>query len=78
MAFRYNNAKTPSKLRLINFLNVFLSGIMCLPGTRMWRRGANLEGDTANFVETEQVLELGGFTSSFMMVTIHLQNKLHT
>ncbi|CAA6654746.1 unnamed protein product [Spirodela intermedia] len=37
-------------------------------GTRMWRRGANLEGDTANFVETEQVLEFGGFTSSFMMV----------
>nr|GEW53300.1 phosphoinositide phosphatase SAC8 isoform X2 [Tanacetum cinerariifolium] len=30
-------------------------------GTRMWRRGANLEGDTANFIETEQLLEYDGF-----------------
>ncbi|KAF9605000.1 hypothetical protein IFM89_012956 [Coptis chinensis] len=30
-------------------------------GTRMWRRGANLEGDTANFIETEQLLEIEGF-----------------
>ncbi|MBA0630763.1 hypothetical protein Godav_002825 [Gossypium davidsonii] len=33
-------------------------------GTRMWRRGANLEGDTANFIETEQLLELEGFRCS--------------
>ena len=34
----------------------------------MWRRGANLEGDTANFIETEQVLEHEGFRSSFLQV----------
>lgn len=37
-------------------------------GTRMWRRGANLEGDTANFIETEQLLEFKGFRSSFLQV----------
>ncbi|PWA73081.1 hypothetical protein CTI12_AA264450 [Artemisia annua] len=37
-------------------------------GTRMWRRGANLEGDTANFIETEQLLEYDGFKSSFLQV----------
>jgi hypothetical protein len=37
-------------------------------GTRMWRRGANLEGDTANFIETEQLLEFGGFVSSFLQI----------
>jgi hypothetical protein len=25
------------------------------PGTRHWRRGADMNGDVANFVETEQV-----------------------
>ena len=34
----------------------------------MWRRGANLEGDVANFVETEQVFEFEDLTSSFLMV----------
>ncbi|XP_060674208.1 phosphoinositide phosphatase SAC8 isoform X1 [Ziziphus jujuba] len=37
-------------------------------GTRMWRRGANLAGDVANFIETEQLLEIDGFTSSFMQI----------
>lgn len=37
-------------------------------GTRMWRRGANLEGDAANFIETEQLLELKNFKSSFLQV----------
>lgn len=37
-------------------------------GTRMWRRGANLEGDAANFIETEQLLEYQGFKSSFLQV----------
>ncbi|KAM0902593.1 hypothetical protein ACQ4PT_019210 [Festuca glaucescens] len=36
--------------------------------TRMWRRGANLEGATANFVETEQLIEYEGLTSSFIQV----------
>ncbi|XP_051131684.1 phosphoinositide phosphatase SAC8 isoform X2 [Andrographis paniculata] len=37
-------------------------------GTRMWRRGANLEGDTANFIETEQLLEFEGHIASFLQV----------
>ncbi|KAK2414701.1 Phosphoinositide phosphatase family protein [Trifolium repens] len=37
-------------------------------GTRMWRRGANFEGDTANFIETEQLLELEEFKFSFLLV----------
>ncbi|KAL3617490.1 Phosphoinositide phosphatase sac8 [Castilleja foliolosa] len=37
-------------------------------GTRMWRRGANLEGDTANFIETEQLLEFEGHVFSFLQV----------
>ncbi|OEL27283.1 Phosphoinositide phosphatase SAC8 [Dichanthelium oligosanthes] len=35
---------------------------------KMWRRGANLEGATANFVETEQLVEYEGLTSSFIQV----------
>ncbi|CAN6320372.1 unnamed protein product, partial [Urochloa humidicola] len=42
--------------------------IRLLAGTRMWRRGANLEGATANFVETEQLVEYGGHISSFIQV----------
>ncbi|KAJ1381196.1 SAC domain [Sesbania bispinosa] len=37
-------------------------------GTRMWRRGANLEGDTANFIETEQLLETEEFKFSFLQI----------
>ncbi|XP_059639037.1 phosphoinositide phosphatase SAC8 isoform X2 [Cornus florida] len=37
-------------------------------GTRMWRRGANLEGDVANFIETEQLLECEGFRSSYLQI----------
>ncbi|XP_077214691.1 SAC domain-containing protein 8 [Tasmannia lanceolata] len=37
-------------------------------GTRMWRRGANLEGATANFIETEQLLEFEGFIFSFLQI----------
>ncbi|KAL7248564.1 hypothetical protein ACSBR2_003326 [Camellia fascicularis] len=37
-------------------------------GTRMWRRGANLEGDVANFIETEQLLEFEGCMSSFLQI----------
>ncbi|KAK1270942.1 Phosphoinositide phosphatase SAC8 [Acorus gramineus] len=32
----------------------------------MWRRGANLEGATANFIESEQLVEFEGFRSSFL------------
>lgn len=34
----------------------------------MWRRGANLDGDTANFIETEQLVEFEGHIASFMQV----------
>lgn len=37
-------------------------------GTRMWRRGANLEGATANFIETEQLVEFNGLRSSFLQI----------
>ncbi|CAN8254722.1 unnamed protein product [Cochlearia groenlandica] len=37
-------------------------------GTRMWRRGANLEGDTANFVESEQIVQINGFKFSLLQV----------
>ncbi|PSS32694.1 Phosphoinositide phosphatase [Actinidia chinensis var. chinensis] len=37
-------------------------------GTRMWRRGANLEGDSANFIETEQLLEFEGFRYSLLQI----------
>ncbi|KAG8481666.1 hypothetical protein CXB51_026574 [Gossypium anomalum] len=36
--------------------------------TRMWRRGADPEGHVANFVETEQIIQINGFTSSFVQV----------
>ncbi|KAM2983953.1 hypothetical protein FF2_009816 [Malus domestica] len=34
--------------------------------TRMWRRGANLDGDVANIIETEQLVEIEGFQSSLL------------
>ncbi|KAJ8898917.1 hypothetical protein K2173_008410 [Erythroxylum novogranatense] len=37
-------------------------------GTRMWRRGANFNGEAANSIETEQLLELKGFRSSLLQV----------
>ncbi|CAK7355540.1 unnamed protein product [Dovyalis caffra] len=37
-----------------------------LLGTRMWRRGADSDGYVANFVETEQIVQMNGFTSSFV------------
>ena len=38
----------------------------------MWRRGANLEGDTANFIETEQLLETEEFKFSFLQVLLYI------
>ncbi|KAI5061915.1 hypothetical protein GOP47_0022454 [Adiantum capillus-veneris] len=37
-------------------------------GTRMWRRGANSNGDVANFVETEQILQVNGCVASYVQV----------
>ena len=43
----------------------------------MWRRGANLEGDAANFIETEQLLETEEFRSSFLQVLLYI-NEVST
>ncbi|XP_051141096.1 phosphoinositide phosphatase SAC6-like [Andrographis paniculata] len=37
-------------------------------GTRMWRRGADSDGFVANFVETEQILRVHGWTASFVQI----------
>lgn len=37
-------------------------------GTRMWRRGADSDGYVANFVESEQIVQLNGYTASFVQV----------
>lgn len=37
-------------------------------GTRMWRRGADSDGYVANFVESEQIVHVNGFTASFVQV----------
>ncbi|XP_060193804.1 phosphoinositide phosphatase SAC6-like [Lycium barbarum] len=37
-------------------------------GTRMWRRGADSDGFVANFVESEQIIQLKGYTASFVQV----------
>ncbi|RYQ81218.1 hypothetical protein Ahy_Scaffold1g107201 isoform D [Arachis hypogaea] len=39
-----------------------------LKGTRLWRRGADADGYAANFVETEQIMQLNGYTASFVQV----------
>lgn len=42
-------------------------------GTRMWRRGADPEGYAANFVESEQIMQSKGFTSSYVQVGFFTQ-----
>jgi hypothetical protein len=42
----------------------------------MWRRGANFEGDTANFIETEQLLQLEEFKFSFLQVLFYINEYL--
>ncbi|EOA25320.1 hypothetical protein CARUB_v10018637mg [Capsella rubella] len=46
-------------------LPVIQGNILC---TRMWRRGADLDGYVANFVETEQIVQMNGYSSSFVQV----------
>lgn len=38
----------------------------------MWRRGADPDGYVANFVETEQIMQLNGYTASFVQVTSNI------
>lgn len=51
-----------------NIVEVTLIARRCTrrTGTRMWRRGADSDGYVANFVETEQILQLNGYTASFI------------
>ncbi|XP_028795290.1 phosphoinositide phosphatase SAC6 [Neltuma alba] len=37
-------------------------------GTRMWRRGADCDGYVANFVETEQIMQINGYTAAFVQI----------
>ncbi|XP_047314895.1 phosphoinositide phosphatase SAC7-like [Impatiens glandulifera] len=37
-------------------------------GTRLWRRGADPDGYVANFVESEQIMQLNGSTASFVQI----------
>ncbi|KAL3630161.1 hypothetical protein CASFOL_023145 [Castilleja foliolosa] len=47
---------------------VFIDSILDHMGTRMWRRGADSDGFVANFVETEQIIQLNGYTASFIQI----------
>ncbi|KAH7388304.1 hypothetical protein KP509_16G069200 [Ceratopteris richardii] len=51
-------------------LNIFLIARRCNRrlGTRMWRRGADLEGHVANFVETELIIKTGSHVASYVQV----------
>ncbi|CAI9758062.1 unnamed protein product [Fraxinus pennsylvanica] len=53
-----------------DILDVMLIARRCTrrTGTRMWRRGADSDGYVANFVETEQIVQLNGHTASFVQV----------
>ncbi|CAI0461949.1 unnamed protein product [Linum tenue] len=37
-------------------------------GTRLWRRGADPDGYVANFVESEQIVQINGFTASCVQI----------
>ena len=38
----------------------------------MWRRGADSDGYVANFVESEQIMQVNGFTASFVQVMFYI------
>ena len=39
------------------------------PGTRLFCRGVDADGNVSNFVETEQIVEWNGDVSSFVQVS---------
>lgn len=53
-----------------HLLNIILIARRCNRrlGTRMWRRGADREGYTANFVETEQIIKTDCYVASYVQV----------
>ncbi|KAF3493589.1 hypothetical protein DY000_02055953 [Brassica cretica] len=54
--------------KLDQFLLPVIQGNILFISTRMWRRGADADGYVANFVETEQIVQMNGYTSSFVQV----------
>ncbi|URE00107.1 SacI domain, partial [Musa troglodytarum] len=62
-----NNSSAEQKTMEAEF-SVLLNAAEGTSGTRMWRRGADMEGYVANFVESEQILQSNGFTASFVQV----------
>lgn len=42
------------------------------PGTRLFCRGIDEEGNVSNFVETEQIVEYGNDIASFVQVSIDI------
>lgn len=53
------------------FLWTIVSRRCCFrAGTRLFTRGIDVQGNVANFVETEQIVEFGGDRSSFVQVSI--------
>ncbi|KAG5534487.1 hypothetical protein RHGRI_022571 [Rhododendron griersonianum] len=50
-----------------NKLDPYLLPVM-QGSTRMWRRGADSDGYVANFVESEQIMQLNGHIASFVQV----------
>ncbi|KAL9270933.1 Phosphoinositide phosphatase SAC6-like protein [Drosera capensis] len=53
--------RTATELDLLSYIHVF-------KGTRLWRRGADPDGYVANFVESEQVVQIKGLKASFVQV----------
>ena len=52
---------------------------LCLsPGVRYYMRGIDDDGFAANFVETEQIINYEGHTSSFVQVKIIVHLNLHS
>ncbi|EFJ21204.1 hypothetical protein SELMODRAFT_233012 [Selaginella moellendorffii] len=70
--FTIDTRKYPLRQILVNdrFITLSLISRRAVDriGTRMWRRGADLQGNVANFVETEQMLELDGYLASYVLV----------
>lgn len=60
------------------FLWTIVSRRCCFrAGTRLFARGIDVQGNVANFVETEQIVEFGGDKSSFVQVsTLNICNEL--
>ena len=50
--------------------------LIMFEGTRMWRRGADSDGFVANFVESEQIVQLNGHTASFVQVQVFIFSLL--